>query len=164
VSISFGVSGGTPPFEISFAGLPNGCNSENLTSFDCVPTSSGSFSVTASVTDAVGASATAMATLEVQTNSSARATHPSPSGGLLSGLGGEGGIFVVVGLAIAAVAALIFFKSGKARARIRTPRCTRAVNQAYRAPREVIADTPVRYPSDESSFVLKGTSPGTRIH
>ncbi len=58
-------SGGTGPLEYSYTGLPAGCSSVNMSSFLCTPTGTGTFSVTAYVSDAKGATASATTTLTV---------------------------------------------------------------------------------------------------
>ncbi|MCI4325762.1 MAG: beta-propeller fold lactonase family protein [Thermoplasmata archaeon] len=48
------VSGGTLPLVFAYAGLPAGCRSANLATLACAPTVTGTFEVTANVTDARG--------------------------------------------------------------------------------------------------------------
>jgi hypothetical protein len=54
--------GGTAPFTLDWSGLPPGCPAVNRTSLACTPTANGTYVVTATVTDAVGATATAQDT------------------------------------------------------------------------------------------------------
>ena len=59
------VSGGTPPYEYAYGGLPAGCATQSLASFSCIPTVAGSFTLTVTVTDAHGNSTQASTTLTV---------------------------------------------------------------------------------------------------
>ena len=63
-------AGGLAPFSYAFAGLPPGCASSGGQSLACIPTSTGSFAVAASVTDHLGFSVAATGTLVV---------HPDPT-------------------------------------------------------------------------------------
>ncbi|HEY6238641.1 MAG TPA: YncE family protein, partial [Thermoplasmata archaeon] len=58
-------SGGTPPYSYAYTGLPAGCPSVDQASWACSPTSTGSYSVTVDVTDAVTAMASTSAALTV---------------------------------------------------------------------------------------------------
>lgn len=53
------VAGGTPPYSYSYVNLPPGCTSSNLSSWSCTPSVYGNFTVSVTVTDAAGRSATA---------------------------------------------------------------------------------------------------------
>jgi YVTN family beta-propeller protein len=57
--------GGTAPLTYAYAGLPGGCTSANTSSLSCVPTSTGTFNVTAYANDSAGHSASKSATLTV---------------------------------------------------------------------------------------------------
>ena len=59
------VSGGTPPYTVSYAGLPAGCSSANQTTLNCTPTTVGNYSVTLGVTDLQGNHASKNLTLKV---------------------------------------------------------------------------------------------------
>ncbi len=50
-------SGGTGPDIVSYSGLPGGCLSANTAALNCTPTASGNFTVTATITDAFGLTA-----------------------------------------------------------------------------------------------------------
>jgi hypothetical protein len=65
VSVNVTVTGGSAPYSFRFAGLPPGCNSQNLSAFSCFPQSTGSFAVTVNITDADNLSASAHTTLSV---------------------------------------------------------------------------------------------------
>jgi hypothetical protein len=55
--LNLSVSGGTRPLRVAYAGLPPGCLSENTTRLRCVPDTTGTFIVTAQVSDADGSTA-----------------------------------------------------------------------------------------------------------
>lgn len=65
-SLSITAGGGRLPYTYSYAGLPSGCTSSNVSSFACTPLAPGSYTVVATVTDANGYSATAHAPLAVE--------------------------------------------------------------------------------------------------
>lgn len=48
------VSGGVPPLSVRYFGLPPGCPSEDLLTFSCTPTASGSYTFAVNVTDSLG--------------------------------------------------------------------------------------------------------------
>ena len=50
-------SGGTGPDTVSYSGLPGGCLSADTAALNCTPTASGNFTVTATITDAFGLTA-----------------------------------------------------------------------------------------------------------
>jgi hypothetical protein len=87
-------NGGTPPYAYSYNGLPSSCAGENAASFECNPTQSGTYSVTAQVIDANGnTSESNVVTLTVTSSNSGNGNGNSsnssnPFSGLLSGLGG----------------------------------------------------------------------------
>ncbi len=60
------VLGGTEPLTFVYQGLPPGCASQNSSSLSCTPNATGRYHVTAEVTDRLGVSANASATLVVQ--------------------------------------------------------------------------------------------------
>ncbi len=64
------VSGGTSPYTYSYSSLPAGCTSANTSQLPCKPTSTGNFTVAASVTDAAGHAVGASALLTVVRGSS----------------------------------------------------------------------------------------------
>jgi YVTN family beta-propeller protein len=100
------VSGGTSPFSYVYSGLPQGCVTQNSSSWSCTPTDTGSFTVRVNVTDSAGGSANATTTLTV--------TASPPSGpNNSSGLGTDeiiGGAVAVVGIAL-----VVFFIVGRRR-------------------------------------------------
>ena len=61
VTLTVDMSGGAAPLSYSWSGLPAGCASVNSPVLTCVPTATGSFTASVTVTDAAGASATATA-------------------------------------------------------------------------------------------------------
>ena len=64
-TLNVGVVGDVPPYSYSFVGLPSGCAASNTSSLACTPTTSGSYSVLVTVTDAFGNSKTANLNLVV---------------------------------------------------------------------------------------------------
>lgn len=65
VRFSVSLYGGSPPFSMSWGGLPTGCVSGNSTNLSCSPAASGNFTITAIVTDGLGYRATISANLTV---------------------------------------------------------------------------------------------------
>jgi PKD repeat protein len=59
-------SGGTGPLGYSYAGLPGGCTTANVTSLKCNPTATGNFTVRVFVNDSVGHSANETTSLTVR--------------------------------------------------------------------------------------------------
>jgi hypothetical protein len=103
-SFFVGTSGGTLPLSFSFAGLPSGCRSINVSQLPCTPAGSvGSFNVTVTVKDASGRSATSTAKLSVVPD----ATQGTPTASS-PGLGGDGWLAPLIGgAAIGAMAATL---------------------------------------------------------
>lgn len=66
VTILANVSEGTPPYTISYTGLPPGCASANTSSLRCEPTGTGSFSISIHMVDASGSPAVRTVSLDVQ--------------------------------------------------------------------------------------------------
>lgn len=64
-SMTVAASGGTSPLSYSYTGLPSGCSNSNSDPLVCAPTATGTFMVTATVTDAHGLTASASAVLTV---------------------------------------------------------------------------------------------------
>lgn len=52
--LNVGISGGVPPYTFSYAGLPPGCASMNVSSLGCTPTRAGSYPVIVTATDSYG--------------------------------------------------------------------------------------------------------------
>lgn len=69
--LSVVASGGTGQLTYSYSNLPTGCVSTNTPRLTCVPTGTGTFDVTATVTDLAGESATASLSVTVMAGSSA---------------------------------------------------------------------------------------------
>lgn len=65
VNVTVSVGGGTPPFVLSWSGLPPGC-SPNGTAFSCTPTQPGEYAVRVNATDARGQSAIGESDLAVE--------------------------------------------------------------------------------------------------
>ncbi|MCI4324001.1 MAG: hypothetical protein L3K03_08340 [Thermoplasmata archaeon] len=53
-TLTVGTHGGTSPLSYSYSGLPAGCAGSSASILNCTPSSSGTFNVTVTVTDAVG--------------------------------------------------------------------------------------------------------------
>jgi hypothetical protein len=64
-SLNVSVSGGTTPYTYSYSALPTGCVSSNVSVLKCVPTVAGNYTISVTVKDAVGMSATATTHLTV---------------------------------------------------------------------------------------------------
>ena len=77
VALTLAFSGGLAPLEVRWSGLPSGCASENVTQLACSPNASGKFTVSATVSDALGESTTESTSLAVLSN----ATTPGTGGG-----------------------------------------------------------------------------------
>lgn len=93
VSFNVQVTGGDPPYSYSWSGLPNGCNSEDQSSWSCNPSSSGSFQVNVQVSDSGANQTQTSGSLNVQNSgNSGSGSNGNGSGGnlsnLFSGLGG----------------------------------------------------------------------------
>lgn len=74
------VTGGISPFHYAYAGLPSSCTANDTDSLVCTPSTSATYSVRLTVTDASGHNVTALTALRVTSS-------PSPSPGSLAGLG-----------------------------------------------------------------------------
>jgi len=64
-NLTLSYSGGTAPFAVAYSGLPPGCTSDNATVLPCTPTVTGSYVISAKVTDAAGSSIEPALTLSV---------------------------------------------------------------------------------------------------
>ena len=65
VSVHLSFSGGAGPVSISYEGLPEGCATANASEFNCTPEIAGHFDLVVNLTDALGGTATANASLVV---------------------------------------------------------------------------------------------------
>jgi hypothetical protein len=74
--LNVSVTGGSLPYVFDYSGLPAGCASANQASLDCAPSAAGSFVVTVSVTDGLGATATRSVSLFVEAPSSPAPASP----------------------------------------------------------------------------------------
>jgi hypothetical protein len=63
--LTFGGAGGSAPLTLSVSGLPAGCQVAGFGSVSCLPLASGEYTITATVTDALGESSSAHALLTV---------------------------------------------------------------------------------------------------
>jgi hypothetical protein len=108
-----GLAGGTPPFSYSYSGLPAGCSSENLSSFSCHPSATGSFSVLVTVGDGAGEQALANASVTVASPGSS--SGPAKVFGLSPALA-YGLIGLVVVLLVAGVLGALLLRRRSQRA------------------------------------------------
>jgi len=106
ISVSTTVSGGTSPYSFTYSGLPPGCGGNNVQSFSCNPSSTGSFQIQASVTDNNGnTSVSNSVSLTVTSSSGGNGNgngggnnSSNPFSGLLSGLGGFLSLLLIFGI------------------------------------------------------------------
>ncbi|MCI4324411.1 MAG: kelch repeat-containing protein [Thermoplasmata archaeon] len=94
LTISAAVLGGTSPLMFSYSGLPPGCPETNATNLTCIPTGSGDFEVTLTVTDAAGENNVTTSTVVVD--------GPSGASGWSTGE-----TLAVAGVALLAVAVVV---------------------------------------------------------
>lgn len=95
LALSVVAAGGLAPFTYVYMALPPGCASSNVSNLDCVPTSPGSYTVAANVTDRTGRSAQATASLVVTLPSAPKITSFTASPGTIS-VGGTTALLAVV--------------------------------------------------------------------
>jgi hypothetical protein len=103
--LNLSISGGTGPLRVAYAGLPPGCLSENTTRLECVSNTTGTFTVTAQVSDADGSMANSTQQLIV-----APPTVPArPAGAAASPsyFWLEVGIAVVVGIELGVISIVV---------------------------------------------------------
>jgi hypothetical protein len=93
------VRNGSPPLSYYYLGLPAGCGSRNLANLTCTPTSLGRSTVMVIVSDSIGRTAEANATISVGPASGSTASQ-------LFGLPAPGGEALLAGAAVIAVACL----------------------------------------------------------
>lgn len=100
------VSGGIGPFSFVYSGLPGGCSSANVSSLSCIPTATGSFTVSVVVSDTAHTTATASTLLTLAAPPTPTTSGTTTSSGLSTDQGYElaGGIVVAVLLAVVAIA------------------------------------------------------------
>ncbi len=96
VTFTVAASGGTGPLNYSYSGLPGGCTTVNLSKFTCTPILVGTSTVTVTVTDAQGVSATTTTGLTVNSGT-------SPSGTTSGSPPVPWWVWLVIALVIAAV-------------------------------------------------------------
>lgn len=101
------ILGGVAPYTIVWSGLPPGCPSESVENYSCQPTAAGNYTLTATVTDARGTTASGSAPLSVlgpTTPPTTPAPPPAaapPSPDLPLALAAIALIAVAIGLAVA---------------------------------------------------------------
>lgn len=67
LNLSVQLQGGILPWTFSYSGLPPGCTPANVSVINCVPDSTGTFSISVTARDMVGVTSTATATVQVDT-------------------------------------------------------------------------------------------------
>lgn len=97
-----GVSGGSSPYHYVYSGLPSNCTSADSPTLRCVPSSTGTSSVTVNVTDSGGHSAKASTSITVTSPSGS--SHPGNGG---NGLGLSSWWWVLLIVAIAVVLLIV---------------------------------------------------------
>lgn len=65
ITIAASASGGVPPYTYAYAGFPKGCPSTNLALWTCIPAVGGEFPITVNITDSLGVTQSAAATVSV---------------------------------------------------------------------------------------------------
>ena len=63
--VNASVTGGTAPYSYAYSGLPGGCASSSSSHLVCAPTATGAFTISVTVTDALGKTASGTASLQV---------------------------------------------------------------------------------------------------
>jgi len=142
VQITTSVLGGTAPFEYAYSGLPAGCTGTGAT-IACSANSAGPYSVTVTVIDATGASASGSTSFSVGS-----ALPHGPTGGSNSFEGVWGGTSFWWGLAVGGIAILAAGVVGAIRAR-----SARQGQNIVRdpAPRSASRQSPVRPPRETNA-------------
>ena len=100
VEFAVNASGGVPPYSYSFSALPPGCVSQNVSAFACIPSQTGFYNVTLSVTDRNGETATSIDRVKVLV------ATPSVSKSNQSQLGSAAGVLFSGTMVVAALAVL----------------------------------------------------------
>jgi hypothetical protein len=119
VSIALVVNGGTSPIWITYIGLPAGCESENATDFSCTPRVEGTFTVEASIHDALGETSEISYTFAVGPTPVVIGPGPNPNG---SPTNAQGGIplWLTVGIGVLVLIAAVTAGTGAVVARDRS--------------------------------------------
>lgn len=94
-SIAVSVTGGTAPLSYAYTGLPSSCSTQNLSTLSCTPTSTGSFTVKVTVTDAAKKSNSSSLTLTVSPSAGGGPTITSFSASPSSVTAGSSTTFTV---------------------------------------------------------------------
>ncbi|MGI0132629.1 MAG: hypothetical protein ACREDK_06010 [Thermoplasmata archaeon] len=77
-TFSLNASGGVPPYQYTYSGLPPGCPSSNAPSIPCTPSQAGVYSVVATVRDIAGQTATETLAFDVTTITQVQTSAPPP--------------------------------------------------------------------------------------
>jgi hypothetical protein len=102
------LTGGSGPFNLSYSGLPSGCESHNLSSWQCAPSTPGVYTVIVRATDTLGRTAGEKLTLQVlPAPPTSRSSSPEPFPMWL--------LYAVVGVLAAAVVALVAWRWSRSR-------------------------------------------------
>lgn len=81
LSLSVTVEGGASPYTFAWSGLPGGCVAGSAAQLSCVPTSSGSYTIGITVTDANGMNVSGSASLQINQAPSSSQSASSTSNG-----------------------------------------------------------------------------------
>ncbi|HKV90804.1 MAG TPA: PKD domain-containing protein, partial [Thermoplasmata archaeon] len=108
ITLTAKVTGGDPPVELGWSGLPPGCSATADSSFECTPTTVGTFNITVTATDLAGGSD--FAEVGVAVVAIATSAHPP-----VSNLPAELEWLVVGGVVGLGVASLSWFASRRFR-------------------------------------------------
>jgi hypothetical protein len=84
-------TGGQPPYQYRYSGLPPGCTSQNLSVLPCRANATGNYTIGVNVTDSAGSNATSAATLRVNLDNSFYEETWQASG---LGSGGQWGVSI----------------------------------------------------------------------
>ncbi len=97
-------NGGTPSYTYLWSGLPSGCSAGDVATFSCTPSSTGTSTISVTVTDSSSPTARSV-TVTAQLVVTSKPGSGTPPGGIL-GLGAVGGL-VVVAIIVVVLALLL---------------------------------------------------------
>jgi hypothetical protein len=103
-TLNLTVKNGTAPYQVSYTGLPPGCNSSNSTMLTCTPSTPGNYNVQAHVTDQTGYEMTST-TLVLTVSPSTTPPNDRTGDATLTGIGNMNylAIAVLLGLVVAVI-------------------------------------------------------------
>ncbi|MCI4336121.1 MAG: hypothetical protein L3K17_02860 [Thermoplasmata archaeon] len=149
LAFSLSFIGGTAPYTYLYTGLPAGCATTDSMSVQCTATAPGNYTVSGTVTDATGATATQALIVEV---TAVPVTHPSSPGSGFSASGGAGESMFWFGLVVGSLGVIAVAWSARRESRARSEgeaivTQLRETSQAQREAGGASASAP-RTPSD----------------